>query len=299
MKQKLTIHYILKLLIIPCCMVPVSGFSKIRNLETTWSKSTAGAGVGSILMDEATSINPAPLGFFQMGSFYVQKSDSNFEDIENQSANLEGDTTAVIISDAKGALKGSLAYYKYQEKFDSRKQYAASIASTVLDKSSVGVTYKLIKDKTSTDGNIYTEEKYYQTVVGVTHAINNHFTLGLVAIDPLQKREEDTRGIIGLQYVYQDFISIMLDGGTDYYKPLNEKFLWRGAMQFKVFADFFIRAGLYNDKGIMEKGSGVGIGWVGPRLVANIALKNSELLETEETQGEKIRETSFSLSYKF
>ncbi|MDH5580310.1 MAG: hypothetical protein OEY33_00245 [Bdellovibrionales bacterium] len=290
-------HFLIVKLIIPTLflLLPLSSFSEIREFQTTWSKSTAGAGVGSILMDEANSVNPAPLGFFQMGSVYLQKADASFTDGEGQELNKGGDTTAVIISDAKGALKGSISYYKYSERFDERKQYSVSIASPVLEKSAFGVTYKLTKDRLSENGSIYSETKTYQTLFGVMHAVSNNFTIGLVAKDPIKKKENDTKGILGFQYVYEDFISIMFDAGTNYYKPLEEEFLYRGAFQVKVFSDFFLRAGIFNDKGIKEKGTGIGIGWVGPRLVFNVALKNTEEMDTSE----KIKETALSLSYKF
>ena len=292
-------YFILKVKIIPLCLLFLINFSVsagIREFETTRLKSTAGAGVGSILMDEATSLNPAPLAYFNMGSLYIQKTGADF-------TNKEGDTIAAVVSDAKGSLKGSLSYYKYKENFNSRKQFAVSVASPVLERSAMGVTYRMVKDRLSENGDHISETKYNQMIIGITHAINEHFTLGLIAIDPLKKRENDTRGIIGTQLVYSDFISLMLDAGTDYYRPLREKFLYRGAIQFKVFKDFFVRAGLYKDRGLGEKGTGAGLGWTGPKLVLSAALKSTEIFEKiigdKVTPGEDIKETSFSLSYKF
>ncbi len=291
-------HQYLKVkLILPTLLMllPLTSFSEIREFETTWSKSTAGTGVGSILMDEANSVNPAPLAFYQVGSIYLQKSDASYTDVDGQQLSKEGDTMAVIVSDAKGALKGSVSYYKFTQGEEQRKQYAVSIASPVLQKSALGVTYKLTKDSVLGDGATLKDEKSYKTIFGVMHAVSPNFTIGLVAENPIKKKENNTKGVLGFQYVYEDFISVMFDAGTNYYKPLEEEFLYRGAFQVKVFSDFFLRAGLYNDKGIGEKGTGVGLGWVGPRLVLNIALKNTELLAS----AEKIKETALSLSYKF
>lgn len=285
--------------------LPLVANARIHDFETTRLKSTAGAGVGSILMDEATALNPAPIAFFNMGSIYLQKSSSNITPDEASIGETmsETDTMAAIISDAKGPLKGSISILKYGEGFNKRKRYAASFASVIGKKSSMGVTYRMTEDELSQSGNIYEKDKYKQTIFGVLHALSSSFTLGFVVIDPFKKRPLDTRAILGAQYIYQDFISVMFDMGTDYNLPMEEKFLYKGAVQFKVFTDFFVRAGLFNDKGLGEKGSGAGIGWVQPRLVLDFALKNTTRLEKtflESVQdAAKIKETSFSLSYKF
>lgn len=286
-------------------IIPTIGQSKIRGLETTRLKSTGGAGVGSILMDEATALNPAPIAFFNMGSIYIQKSSADIttDEATDSPSITESDTMAAIISDAKGPLKGSISILKEEEGFNKRKRYSASFASIVGKKSSMGVTYRMTEDKLSQDGEAYFEDNYKQTIFGVTHALSESFTLGFVVIDPFKVRPQDTRAILGSQYIYQDFISVMLDMGTDYNLPMEEKFLYKGAIQFKVFTDFFVRAGLFNDKGIGEKGSGAGIGWVQPRLVLDFALKNITQLEkaTPDTKQDPatVKETSFSLSYKF
>lgn len=93
----------------------------------------------------------------------------------------------------------------------------------------------------------------------------------------------------------------MFDAGADYNQDLSKTATWKAATQIKLFSDFYARFGAFNDKGLKQKGSGVGIGWLQPRLVLELALKNTELLESEELNqtGEDIKETSFSLSYRF
>lgn len=280
--------------------------NRIPEFQTTRLKSTGGAGVGSLLVDEATSLNPAPLAFFGLGSFYFQKmfTKSTYENPDTSPGGpgeKESDLTSIIATDTKGRIKGSIRYLNQDYVFNSRKQYALSLAHMAGKKSSFGVTYERTQDDISPDGVTFTEQKYNQTTFGATHVLNENFSFGLVFIDPFKERPEDTRGIAGIQYVYQNFLSFMLDGGADYNKKLSETVLWKTAMQVKFYDDFYIRAGFYDDKGLMEKGSGAGIGWLQPRLNIEFAIVNRELLESTEInqKSEDIRETSFSLSYRF
>ncbi len=41
-------------------------FTRVHDFETTRLKSTSGAGVGSILLEEAAVLNPASLSFFSI-----------------------------------------------------------------------------------------------------------------------------------------------------------------------------------------------------------------------------------------
>lgn len=276
--------------------------NKIPEFETTRLKSTAGTGVGSVLMDEATILNPAPLAFFNVGSFYLQKSgaDSTLGDGESKSLG-ESDTVSFIASDSKGRVNGSISYTKKTHRFSDRKRWGVSFSSPVGDKSALGVSYRITTDNLSENGISYSEEKYKQTVFGVTHALTSDFTMGLVFVDPFKAKPEDTQALIGFQYLYKDFISLMFDSGADYNQPLSETILYRGAIQAKIFKDFYLRAGTFNDKGKASKGSGAGVGWVQPRLVLDFGIKNTKLLEDEKLAqtSEEIKETSFSLSYRF
>ena len=93
----------------------------------------------------------------------------------------------------------------------------------------------------------------------------------------------------------------MLDLGSNYNDDLSNSSVYRGAIQVRVYNDFFVRFGTFKDKGRGESGNGVGAGWAGPKLVLDLALKNTTMENnpTLNRVGEKIRETSFSLSYKF
>jgi hypothetical protein len=274
-----------------------------EEFQTTRLKSTAGAGVASVLMDESTILNPAPIAMFNVSSIYFQRAGADL-DINASSGfgtTQEETSTAIIVSDSKGGVSGSLSYLSQTQGINERKRFGVSVASMIGERSSFGVSYRFNKEETNLDGLGMTKTSTRQGTFGVLHALSPSFTLGLVAIDPLKAVPGETKGIVGGQYVFNDFISIMLDLGADYNNNLADSVLYRAAMQFKIYNDFFLRFGAHDDKAIKEKGTGVGIGWVQPRLSIDFALRNSERNEDTlaATKEQKLQESSFSVSYRF
>ncbi len=277
--------------------------ARVAEFQTTRLKSTGGAGVASFLVDEAPVLNPAPIAFFNMSSFYFQKGGT---EVSNTSAaNTNGDNVynfaksddmAIIASDSKGALKGTLGYIKQSQGDVISKQITGSLSSLVGKRSSMGFSYSLIKDEIS---GVKESSKKFN--VGVFHAVSPNFSIGMVAVNPFISTKKDTKGLVGLQYVFQDFISLMLDAGADYTKELSETTILRVGTQLKIYNDFFIRFGIFDDKSTKEKGSGAGIGWIQPRLNLEFAIKNTKVLEDELLNQKKqdLKETSFSVSYRF
>lgn len=293
----------LLLIIILSLMTYSSLYAKVHDFETTRLKSTAGAGVGSILMDESTILNPAPIAFFNVSSIYLQKTkiDITPKDKKLRSSYPESDLMGIIISDSNKNLSGSLSYQKQKEKYDERERLALSLASPIKGKSSLGLAYRFTKDKDSSDGKIYTEDKYHQFLLGVTHAIKSYLTVGMVISQPHKIKALDNFAIVGFQYLFKDMISIMVDSGANYFENLSNTLLLRSALQLKIFQDFFLRFGMFRDRGKGERGNGVGLGWVGPRLVFDLAFKNTTVSENldKKQPNDNIKETSFSLSYRF
>lgn len=285
----------------------VLGATLIHDFETSRLKSTAGAGVGSILMDEATILNPAPLAFYKVGSVYLQKSGLDIS--SNDSSNLrprgDSDQLGVIISDTKAGLSGSVSFFKLQEGFNKRKRASFSLASPVGKKSAFGLTFRHTKDTLSLNGLDEIEQKYNQVNFGIIHSVSERFSLGFVAIDPFKAKRENTRGLIGGQYVFSNFITLMGDIGADYNQNLSDTAIFRGALQARLWNDFFLRFGVFDDKARSEKGNGIGLGWVQPKLVIELALKNTDVKEVaigdanKDQEEENIKETSLSLSYRF
>lgn len=280
-----------------------AGLARIPDFETTRMKSTGGTGVGSLLLDEATFLNPAPLAFFKIGSFYFQKSGTTITPSTQNDpyASAESDATAFVMSDSTGNMNGSISYQKQIHGFDERKRYGVSLATPLGKSSSMGMTYRRTKDLVLNDQNLIVNQEYDQAIFGFTHTMNSDVTMGMVFIDPFKKHFGDTKAIVGFQYVYKDFVTLMFDGGANYNENLSDSVLLRAAAQFKVMTDFFIRVGSFNDKDKKERGSGVGASWVQPKLMVDFAIKNSKVDEVEKYNqvAENIKETSFSLSYRF
>lgn len=270
-------------------LVCANANSAMQDFETTRLKSTAGAGVGSILMDEATILNPAPIAFFDIGSIYLNKG------VSEQTTSLgspQGDVDhmGVIVSDSKSSTAGSVSYQVQKIGEQKKTLLAAAMASPIKERSAMGVSLR----RTSEVSSNGVETNYLQTVMGITHVVNQNFTIGFVAVDPFKERVSDSIGVFGTQYVFKEFISLMVDVGANYYEKLNDSFLHRSAVQFKLLDDFYARFGFFRDLGQKMKGTGVGLGWVQPRLALEGALKN-----TETFSGDEITESSFSLSYRF
>ena len=111
--------------------------------------------------------------------------------------------------------------------------------------------------------------------MGLLHAVSQALTIGVVVVDPLGKIPSERRGLFGLQYVYLEFISIMLDIGADYREDMADTFTHREAIQIKIFGDFYGRFGVSSDKHLKKRKTGVGIGWVGPKLVLDLGVGNT------------------------
>ncbi|MBF0206057.1 MAG: hypothetical protein HQK53_04130 [Oligoflexia bacterium] len=285
---------------------------RIHDYETTRLKSTGGTGVASILMDEASVLNPASISFFNISAIYLQKNSAEFVD-DNRFSHDEinrpidkSNTYSVILSDAKEFMKGSISYQKQREWHNERKRYSFSLASPMGKLSSLGVILRYSKDYFSENGETSIEKKYTQLIFGATHALENGLTFGIVAVDPLEKKVEDRKIIIGTQYTISNILTIMADIGSDYREDLSDNVLYRGAIQINLFSDFYLRTGLFRDRCLKEKGTGIGLGWISPRLMLEVAIKSTEFmysLNAERSAGryypKDMKDLSFSLSLRF
>lgn len=274
--------------------------NRIPRFETTRMKSTGGAGVASLLMDEATFLNPATIAYYEQSSVFFQR--SGVETKQTRSTTTEEfNSMSIIASDAKGVTGGSLSYNKVEYRGQEVQKLSSAFGRPIGKKSSFGVNLSYSKEKLLNQDNILVEEDYKQVTFGVAHAVSESVTMGVVVYDPFKEKVNETLAVTGLQYVYKGFISLMFDVGADYNRNLSDTLVWRAATQLKVFDDFFLRFGTFDDKGRKEKGNGAGIGWIQPKLVLELAVQNLDVLEDEllNQQGEEVKETSFSLSYRF
>lgn len=276
----------------------------IRDYQTTRLKSTGGAGAGSFLVDESLFLNPSSLGFFDIGSLYYQ---SNSVDYSSDSSlapfSNDAKDKAIIASDSKGQNAGAFGYISQSRGDQERKTFAVSLARPIGEKSSFGVSYRRVIDRQYDDPTnqlAISSERYNKFSIGVTHALSEYFSFGVVINDPTKARD-NTYATIGFQYFFHDYIVVIGDMSGDYTQNISDTAIYRGAIQVKFLNDFFLRGGGFKDNKRDESGTGVGIGWVGPKLVFELAVQNIDVKESTVLSRPKqeIKETSFSIAYKF
>ncbi|MBT3979956.1 MAG: hypothetical protein HOE90_01310 [Bacteriovoracaceae bacterium] len=281
--------------------------AKVHDFETARLKSTAGSGVGSVLMNEAAILNPASISFFSFTSIYLQKHDLKLKGSgeANKITSQYGkksDGLGVILADGKNAAKGALSYTIQQEGPYKRKRFSAGLGSMASKTSAVGAGYRYTVDEDILLPTEKSKNKYHQFTMGAMHALGESLTVGLLYVDPLGKTPEDSRGYVGGQYFLKRFIALIGDVGADYRRGLSDTLVYRAALQLSFFKDFFVRAGLFDDKAMGERGNGIGISWVGPKLNIDVAMKTTKPNGSSVTTGtlaQKTQETIFGLSYRF
>lgn len=273
-------------------------YSEIRPQKTSRLVSTAGTGVGSILMEEAAVLNPASLAFYDHSALYYQQTKLNNTNNNDKLA----DSFSVIVADAKGALKGTMGYHKNQVGGDSEERISVTAASAGGKASSVGVNvsqYKVI-----TDTGLVKEEKKYRTIdLGVTHIVSPELSFGIIIEDPSKSDSSRVdKALVGFQYQMHEFVALMADIGSVYRGVnINEKYLYRGALQLTFLSDFFVRVGTSRDlTNGEERITGLGMSWVQPKLTFDFAFEDIEKApDSPAEQAANYRQAAFSISYRF
>ena len=260
--------------------------------------STSGAGVGAILLNESTILNPASAIFFNTSSFYYQKDDFTLNDDGDETSLLDNSHQEIysIIDDSTSA-KGGFSYIHQYFNGERRKRYSLSLSRPLGKKSSIGLIYKF------TDAHLDNEYlKLHQFLIGFTHVQSNQLSFGLTINDPQFRVEEDFKVTAGIQYTFSEMISFLYDIGTgDMQNPDKKSFnLW--AIQVGVFKDFFIRygGGTSNFEGARYQSWGVS--WTGPRLSLEYAYRNSDHKDTDYAflqDNESLDQHSFALTILF
>lgn len=275
------IDYIQKFIFLSASMLIVNAHAGVHEFETTHMKSMGGAAAAGILAEESAFYNPAPLAFFTTSTVYAQKDKS-----------ILGSATGFVLGDGNPELSGSISYVKQEEEDFKRARWGASLSALTSKNSAAGISVRK-----STDDIIssQTRTNYYQTVLGVVHLVNDQFSVGIVAYDPFKSKAHETRGMIGIQYVLMEYIIAAIDFGGNYTKDtFSKQLIYKGALQVTVLNDVFLRVGTFTDKEKSEKGTGMGLAWIQPRLSFSFAQKNF----TTSTE-KKIKETSLSISLRF
>ncbi len=250
-------------------------------------------------MEESAFLNPASLSFFRNADIYLQRDMVQFKDALGNLLQ-KSKNTGVVISDGNANLSGSLSYVQQEEGVFKRKRFGLTTSSPLNEKSSFGASFRKTKDENTLSK---TSSDYYQSTFGVTHAIDQQTSLGLVAYDAFNSAGDATKAIVGLQHIFVDYITVAFDLGGNYNADeISSTLLYRGSIQVKVLDDFFLRFGAFNEKELEEKGNAFGLAWISPKLAFEFALKNTtqKASLSKARFGEiKLRETSFGLSLRF
>ncbi len=286
-----------------CALITSTADARMQEPWTTRLKSTSGAGVASMLIDEATILNPAPMAFYKRSYIYYEyaKTSITIPEELNHTPPKASKTNTIITSDAGQRVKGSFSYTVQNHDRGYRKRIGASTAFPVSKTAAMGITYRYTKDAPYLNGIEYKEKAHNQVVIGLYHQVADFFSLGMTFTDPFKNVENETIALAGGQLSYQDMISFMLDIGANYYEDMADTFLYRGGLQLKMLSDFLLRFGYARDNGKHESSNSMGITWVSPRLILNFALRNVTTDKDEKLsqREEKIRESSFSMSLHF
>lgn len=272
-----------------------------NDFYTTRLMSTAGAGVGAILLNESAILNPSTISFFKNSSVYYQKYDAKLQDANNQRStdNLNyphaKNGHLFIVTDTSSQNHGSLSYMTYNDVEFTRKRLGISFARPINRDSSFGMIYRRTKDYMHNGGEL----EYNQVVFGISHIVNERFSFGTILTDPFKSKAKESKVILGTQFIISQHLYFLLDVGGYYIDSLSENSEIRSAVQIRFLSDLYIRFGIFTDKFRGIKGDGWGISWNGPKLSLDFAVINSSDIDEQKNYlytDEQLVETSFTVS---
>jgi hypothetical protein len=286
----------------------LSNQSMARDMWTTRLISTSGSGVASMLVEETPYLNPAPIAFFDKTHFYYQNYGQKIEDKNssrsgslNQMDEINGDSITIV--DTKNTFKGAFSYQSYRYNLTRRSRYVLTFGKASGQNSAFGISIRHTRDK-HPDVIRENEESFTQAVLGTSHVINKNFTVGAVIIDPLGKIEEESRALVGFQYIFSNAFLISSDFGGNPRIGLSDSFISRSGLQINFMKQIFLRLGFFSDKAENTRGDSYGINWVGPKTSFEFAVKNSTILDDSLPSlfafvNERVIESSLSFSLRY
>lgn len=280
-------------------------YARIHNFQTARLKATAGTGVASLLVEESILLNPSTLTYFDIGALYLQKTGSDITEdqtgLNRAPKEFESSGLAAIVADTTKDLNGALAFIKQKQNGEEKITYASAFSALVGKKSSFGLNYAHVQENFEDFSGAVQSEKYNQIGAGITHTISPTWTVAVSGTDILGAVEKDRRVFFGAQFNYDNLLLLMFDLGTDYKEELNGSSIARAAIQISLLKDVVIRVGAFDDKKLLSNGTGFGLAWIQPKLSFDFALNSYDLKENRRflQTPQKVRETTFALSYRF
>ncbi len=283
-------------------------FAQPRPFQTARLQSTAGAGVASLLVNEAALLNPATLSFFTDTFASYQRTTTEVEKknperlADGRRAAASQHSEGYFLFDNTGVLKGGFSFQRQSEDAFSRERMTVTLAGPVTPEVSLGVIYRHTTDSRPPRYSRHRHHISHPLVLGMSWVQSENFILGLVWEDPSRATPGESRAIAGLQYGLTDALLLIGDAGGDPTADFQDRHLWRGALQMNVFSDFFARAGYYEDKTVNLRGFAWGLSWTGPKLGIDFAMKDSRQIDDEKDYlypKERVRDLSFAVSLQF
>lgn len=279
-------------------LISLNAFSQITPFYTTRILGTGGAGVASILVNEASLLNPASIVFIPITNIYYQKSTLELEQKSLLRNNKSDDGLYEIfqLSDTSSDLKGTLSYQKQARNGFKRKKIVSSLASKISAATAMGLIYSYNEQTTLLEP----EQDFHQISIGLTHVFSSNLSIGFVLTDPFKSNKVDSSFKGGLQYALFSNLIFIQDLEYHLYNQVDE-ITYRTAIQINFFDDFFLRGGMFSDKLNKAEGHAYGLSWVGPKLAIDFSIMKSKFVEDTllNLKNEEDLEASFALSVRY
>ncbi len=282
--------------------------SQVRPFQTARLNSSAGAGVASILVTESAILNPSTLAFFNETFVSYQKSNGELKS-ESDDRRTDGAPFSktnyqegYFLFDNASSIKGGFSYQMQRENGFLRRRSTATMASNITPNMSLGLLYKYTQDTRPASTSRKRHITSHPVTLGYSWIAHSSLVVGATWDDPGRAISGESRATVGAQYSITEKFFLITDAGGDPTVDFVDKRLWRAALQYNLFADFFVRAGKFEDKALNFEGTSWGVSWTGPKLGADFAMKNSRQIKKEKSYlypNESLSEVSFALNVRF
>jgi hypothetical protein len=281
----------------------------IRAWETTQMKSMGGAGLANLTMINGLYNNAAMLSFFTNSLAYLQINSAKLENsiTANRNANYGNDNPprgfTFGLTDASNVNKGGVSYQDYSESGIQRKRYSFSSAAMLGRDMSIGGQYNYTTDKyknSSTTAEL--DDKFHEGNFSFSYLVTPKMNLSLLWFDPFRSSGYESKTMVATQFTVIEKVLVFVDLGWDVKSAFQQTYILNWATEINFYQGFYIRYGRFLDHIINQQGDGMGLGWNTERFSLEFAMKNSERKSDKGSfllAGEKLKETSFSLTYLF
>jgi len=295
------------LLFVPVLIISDANAGRaVRNWQTTKTSALGGAGIAVPTMLEGLYLNPAMFAFFTNSSFSFQKKDATLEPVSTSRNAQFGNTKppegfSAAITDGSNTAKGGFSYTDQEESGTERKKYSFGFANTIDGNSALGVSYSYVQEEFMEGANALSS-KLHVGSIGYINIISPQLSYAIVWNDPAWADRLNSKTVLGINYSPFERLTLLLDFGHDIKRSVNKTFYYAIAAEVEVYTDIYARYGIFQDKIFNIEGQGFGLGWVGPRLGLEFAMKTTKRKDDFDIfllDDEKLKETELSLVYLF